>query len=101
MIVHRAFISGFTLILPLNIFLKAKSHNRDLLQKLIITSSNDRVKLSKNPATIAGIIFGNIILINVTNSLAPKSLAASIIFLSKPFNLAITVTITNGKTKVT
>jgi sensor domain CHASE-containing protein len=63
-------------------------------KKLITTSSKDKVNASNHPDMTEGKIRGNIILVNIVHSPAPRSLAAFIRFLLKVFKRAITIIIT-------
>jgi sensor domain CHASE-containing protein len=69
-------------------------------KKLITTSSKDKVNASSHPDMTEGRISGNIILVNIVHSPAPRSLAAFIRFLLKVFKREITIIITNGKLRV-
>lgn len=59
-------------------------------KKLIITSSRDSVKARSPHETIPGAITGSVTTKNVCIGDAPRSMAASSRFLSKPWSLALT-----------
>src|SRR5207244_13196164 len=63
--------------------------------KFVITkSSMERANESRSPARMAGAISGRVTFAKVTNSLAPRSIAASSRWRSKPISRAFTVTTT-------
>ena len=99
--VDKAFTSGET---PFRTIPKIFNGNVVLfgpaVKKLTTTSSNDMVSASIPPDITPGAIIGNVTLIKVWNSFAPKSLAASSIDLSKPDKRARTVITTKGMEKV-
>ena len=64
------------------------------------TSSRDKVNASSQAEIIDGRVRGNIILLNIVHSEAPRSFAALIRFLLKVFKRAITIIITNGRLRV-
>jgi hypothetical protein len=63
-------------------------------------SSNESVKASRNPATIAGRISGSVIDTKVRVGLAPRSIAASSSARSKPTSRLCTTTVTKHMVKV-
>src|SRR3990167_8846159 len=66
----------------------------------MITSSSDSVKLISQPAASAGHNMGKMIRLKMAASVAPRSFAASKIFLSKLTKRPYVVTITNGTQKL-
>ena len=90
--VARAFISGvipvfiFVYILIARVFTEGPVVNID-----ITTSSNDIANDNNNPDAIPGNIYGNVTSLKVSNSLAPRSLAASSSDKSIPISLALTI----------
>ncbi len=66
---------------------------------MITKSSSESTKASRNPDRIAGAISGRVTLKNATTGLANRSCAASSSERSNPWNLARTMTATNGMLK--
>src|SRR5574337_1481529 len=70
-----------------------------LVKKVIMKSSSDRVNASSAPDRTPGKMSGSVMRQKVTNSFAPKSIAASSTALSKPCNRARTTSATKGMLK--
>ena len=99
--VESAFTSGETPFFTMpKIFNGKVVLSAPVVKKLMTTSSNDIVNANMPPDMTPGIIIGSVTRINVLNSFAPKSLAASSMEESKPDILERTVITTKGIEKV-
>ncbi len=65
-----------------------------VVKKVITKSSKERVKANNAPPKMPGIIKGNVILLKVIHSSAPRSCAASSSVLLKFFKLVLTTMVT-------